>query len=122
MRWLWFAGWAVAGACLALIVSQIGVFTFPAGVVLIVVLTWHAPRHALGFVAGVGAVGVVIGALSLDYHPCPRDGVTVLEPGQTSFECGGFDGTPWLVVGAVLVVAAMVGYALANRRSPGRSA
>jgi hypothetical protein len=34
----------------------------------------------------------------------------VLEPGQTSFECGGFDGTPWLIVGAVLMVAAGLAY------------
>src|SRR5438105_3498447 len=53
------------------------------------------------------SVIALIGLLNLDYHPCPN-GTVVLPPGQTSYECGGFDGTPWLIVGALLMVGAVL--------------
>jgi hypothetical protein len=116
LRWTMFVAWGIAGAALALIVSVIGAFTVPVGIALVIVLTARAPREFVGFVAGVGATAAVIGALNLDYQPCAR--IEVLRPGQTDYECGGFDGTPWLVAGLVLIVAAVLLF-LALRR--GRS-
>jgi hypothetical protein len=110
-----FTAWGVAGASLTLIVSQIGFFTVPAGLVLVLaLLRYGGNEEALGLFAGAGAVAAVIGVLNLDYHPC-SDGPVVLPPGQTSYECGGFDGMPWLIVGAALMTAAVVGFALLRR-------
>jgi hypothetical protein len=115
-QWALFAAWGVAGASLTLIVSQIAFFTVPAGLVLLLVLLrYGGNEEALGLFAGAGAVATVIGVLNLGYHPCPRDGPVVLPPGQTSYECGGFDGTPWLILGAALMTAAVVGFALLRR-------
>jgi hypothetical protein len=103
--WALFLGWAVAGACLALIVSVVGTFTVPVGLVLVGLLYWRGRgTEALGLFEGAGMVIAFVGLINLDYHPCPG-GTVVLTHGETSFECGGFDGTPWLVVGAVLMVA-----------------
>ena len=108
-----FVLWAVAGAALALIVSAIAFFTVPAGIALMLVLTLVAPREVIGFVAGVGATAAVIGALHLDDTPCAS--VEVLRPGTTDFECGGFDGTPWLAGGLALIAAAVLLFAALNR-------
>jgi hypothetical protein len=112
-RWTMFVLWAAAGAALTLIVSAVGVFTVPAGIALVVVLTVLAPREVIGFVAGVGATAAVIGTLNLGYTPCSS--VEVLGPGQTDFECGGFDGTPWLVAGLALLAAAVLLFAALSR-------
>jgi hypothetical protein len=115
--WLLFLCWAVAGACLTLMVSQVGAFTLPVGLVLVGLLYWQGRgTEALGFFEGAGMVIAFVGLINLDYHPCPG-GTVVLKPGQTSFECGGFDGTPWLIVGAVLMVAAGLAF-WRLRRSP----
>ena len=115
-RWPGFLGWTLAGACLTLAVSQIGVFTIPIGIVLVAVCAYWAPRDALGFLEGAGIVCAVIGAMNLDYRPCPSGGTTILEPGQTDAGCGGFDGTPWLVAGlAVSVAVALVWLTLRRR-------
>jgi hypothetical protein len=112
-RWTMFVLWAAAGAALAMIVSAVGVFTVPAGLALVLVLIVLAPREVVGFVAGVGATVAVIGALNLDYRPCAS--VEILRPGQTDFECGGFDGTPWLVGGLALLAAAVLLFVALNR-------
>ena len=115
-QWALFLAWAIAGAALALFVSQIGFFTVPLGLVLVAVLLRRGgDEEALGLFAGAGAVAALIGVLNLDYHPCPR-GVHVLKPGETSFECGGFDGTPWLIAGALAMAAALICFELLRRR------
>jgi hypothetical protein len=120
-RYVGLLGWTLAGACLALAVSQIGFVTIPVGVLLVVILAFAAPKDAVGFLEGVGIVAAVIGAINLDYHPCPRGGTTILKPGQTDVGCGGFDGAPWLIGGTALAVAVFVLWSLLRRRaSPSR--
>ena len=106
--WPWFMGWALVGVALAIQVSVIGLFFLPIlllGPLVLARLTGAA--EALGVVGGGGSVIALIGLLNLDYQPCPN-GTVVLPPGQTSYECGGFDGTPWLIVGALLMVGAVL--------------
>ncbi len=116
LRWTMFVAWGVAGAATGLGITSLAFVTLPVALVLVAVLALRAPREAVGLVAGVGATIAAIGALNLDYTPCAR--VEVLPRGTTDFECGGFDGTPWLVVGLALVIAAVLLF-LALRR--GRS-
>lgn len=69
---LLLAGWCLAGVALTLGVSQVGVVTVPLGCVMIVLLaTRSRGPELLGILIGVGAVGVLIGAMSLGYRPCP---------------------------------------------------
>jgi hypothetical protein len=118
--WLRFLAWSATGACLALGISAIGLFTVPAGLLFAVALTptLRTGRELLGLLAGAGAVSVVGGAISLHYRACPK-GPVVLAPGQASFSCGGFDGTPWLITGlAVTVLAAALYWWIGRRRPP----
>lgn len=119
-QWVLFTAWGVAGASLTLVVSQIGFFTAPLGMVLTALLVRRTNMAAevLGALAGAGAVSTFVGVVNLDYHPC-SDGPVVLPPGQTSYECGGFDGTPWLIVGAALLIGAVVGFAVLRRQQLG---
>src|SRR4051812_6916478 len=95
----WFFGWVLAGSCLALGVSQIGVFTIPVGLVIAIVLSRRAARSdALGLVIGAGLVAVVVGLLNLDYSSCGDGGDLRVGPGQ-EVSCGGLDGRPWLAAG-----------------------
>jgi hypothetical protein len=118
--WLRFLAWSATGACLALGISAIGLFTVPAGLLFAVGLTTtlRTGRELLGLLAGVGAVSVFVGAISLHYRACPK-GPVVLAPGQGSFSCGGFDGTPWLIAGlAVTALAAALYWRIGRRRRP----
>jgi hypothetical protein len=113
-----FLAWSVAGACLALIVSQVGALTLAIGLLLVALLLWRARgREAIGLLAGAGAVAVLVGVINLGYNPCPS-GPVVLKPGQTDFECGGFDGAPWLAVGLALMVVAAIAFRLMRRSAP----
>lgn len=102
--------------------SQIGLVTVPAGVVLALWLARRSEgRQALGLVEGAGMVSVVVGVIHLDYHPCPS-GPIVLGPDQTSFSCGGFDGLPWLIAGFISTgVAAFLYWRGARPVPPGQS-
>lgn len=100
-----------------MIVSQVGFFTVPVGLVLVAVLGWRWPGEALGLAEGAAAVAVLIGAINLDYRPCPPGGVTILRPGRTDAGCGGFDGTPWLVGGLVGMIGVAVLFWLLKRAS-----
>lgn len=109
-RWIRFLGWTLVGLCFASGVSQIGLLTVPIGVVLAIWLARGNPgREMLGLLEGVGAIGVVVGLVNLDYRPCPS-GQVVLRPDQTSFSCGGFDGTPWLIAGLVVMALVPLAY------------
>jgi hypothetical protein len=96
--------WAVAGACLALVVSAIGVFTVPVGIVLVVVLL-VARRFTESPAVLVGA-----GALPLYVAWLNRSGPgRVCSATATGESC--VDATspwPWLAVGVLLVVAGAV--------------
>src|SRR4051812_14515671 len=113
--WKWFTGWALAGSCLALGVSQIGVFTIPVGLVIAIFLSRQAARSdALGLLVGAGIVAVVVGLFNLDYSSCGGGGELRIGPGH-EVSCGGLDGRPWLAAGLLLVGAGLLAY----RRRPG---
>lgn len=109
-EWFRFLAWGLIGVCLSLVVSQIGLFTLPIGILLILVMRRRGEsRERLGLLAGAGAVGAVVGFANLNYRPC-SSGVTVLRIGQASVSCGGFDGTPWLIAGLATMMLAAVAY------------
>jgi hypothetical protein len=115
--WLRFFVWGVAGACFALAISAVGVFTVPLAALLAVGLR-KAPgsdRELLGLLEGAGAIIAVVGALNLDYRSCWSRAVH-LSVGQRSFSCGGVDGTPWLIVGIAAMLLALLTYLWLNAR------
>ena len=122
-RWPWFIAWVLPGACFALSISVLGIFTLPLGILAALALGRRSGgREALGLLAGVGIVLGVVGSIHLHYQACSASGGSlVLRVGQTSVgsSCGGVDGVPWLIVGVVLTAAAAVLYLLASRDSSG---
>jgi hypothetical protein len=120
-RWLWFIAWALPGACFALSISALAIFTLPLGILAALVLGRRSGgREALGILAGVGVVIGVIGSIHLHYQACSAtSGSLVLPVGQTSIgsSCGGVDGVPWLIAGVVLTASAVILYLLAARHS-----
>jgi apolipoprotein N-acyltransferase len=121
-RWLRFFMRAVAGACFALGLSAIGVFTVPLGVLLVVLLARRqgsSGRELLGLLEGAGVVIALFGALNLDYRSCTSAPVfTHAVRGGGS--CGGVDGPPWLAAGVALMLLTAVAYwwLSSPRRSP----
>ena len=126
-RWGWFLAWSLPGACFGLSVSAVGLFTLPLGILIVLALVRRSGgREMLGLLAGVGAIAAFIGSIHLDYQACSTDHLSLtLRVGQTSVasSCGGVDGVPWLIAGIAVIVAAVVLYWRATRRSsPGTSA
>ena len=111
-RWLRFFMWAVAGACFALGLSAIGVFTVPLGGLLVVLLArkqGSSGRELLGLLEGAGVVIALFGALNLDYRSCSSAPVfTHAVRGGGS--CGGVDGPPWLASGLALMLLTAIAY------------
>lgn len=100
-HWPWFAAWSAAGAALTfsfLAGLSIGLFVLPVAAVLLVWVARRAPRpaDALGFVAGVGVLLVVVAFLN-------RAG-------------NGVDPKAWLVAGVSLNGFALVAYTLVSYR------
>lgn len=111
--------WGLVGICLALVVSQLGLFTLPAGVLVALFLRARGERRErLGLLEGAGVVSAVVGVVNLNYRPC-SSGDAVLRVGQTSVSCGGFDGTPWLIAGLVTMTLVAVAYWRIGRRKTG---
>ena len=112
--WRRFGAWAAVGACFALGVSVLGLFTIPVGVVLALWLTRNRSGiAAIGTLVGAGTVAVLLGSLHRGYQPCsPQRSTLVLLPGQRSISssCGGVDGWHWIVVGTALIAVATVIY------------
>jgi len=101
--WIWFGAWALVGAVFAfsfLTGFSIGLFILPLVVLLLGVVLHSSPRprEAIGFVAGIGAVLLVIAYLNAG-------------------EGSGVDPRPWLLFGLAVTAAAIGGYALARRSS-----
>jgi hypothetical protein len=69
--WLRFFVWGVAGACFALGISAVGLFTVPLGVLVAVLLRKAGGRDGelLGLLEGVGAIILLVGARNLDGTP-----------------------------------------------------
>ena len=109
---------AALSFCLLAALS-VGIFALPFAVVLTawVVRSSRSRLDAVGLLAGVGAMLMVIWVLNRDYTPCPRGGLSLPPdaPPGTSVSCGGFDATPWLVAGLIVSGLALTMY-LALRR------
>jgi hypothetical protein len=108
-RWRWFIAWAFPGACVALSISALAVFTAPLAILGVLVLRRHRiGRDAIGLLAGIGVTVAVIGSLNLDYQACSAtSGSLVLPVGEKSIgsSCGGVDGVAWLIAGIVVAAA-----------------
>jgi len=120
-RWLWFIAWALPGACFALSISALAIFTLPLGILAVLALQRRSGgRGALGLLAGIGVAIGAIGSIHVQYQACSATNRTLVVPvGQTSVGsfCGGVDGIPWLIAGFVLTATAVILYLLASRRS-----
>lgn len=106
-----YAAWATSGLLLAiafLALASIGLFLLPLAVAAAV---YSARRfrsvQAVGSIAGVGLALVGIGLANLGSQPCPRHPASI-PPGQlVSTSCGGASARPWLVAGAIVLVAGL---------------
>jgi hypothetical protein len=100
-RWRWFAAWSVAGAAMSFSFMtglSIGLFVLPLAAALLLWIARNAPqlRDALGFVAGIGGVLVLVGLLN-------RAGT-------------GVDPTPWFLAGLSLGGLALFAYGVLRVR------
>jgi hypothetical protein len=115
--WARFCGWGLAGFLLASFVTQVAIFLFPLGVLVVCVMVrWtREQRELLGALAGLGCAAGLIGLLHLHDGGCSThrdaEGLT------TTISCGGFDGKPWLAVGVLALAAAAVAYQRAGHKS-----
>lgn len=121
------AAWTLALGLTALTLlgaMSIGMFVAPFAIaaVVLAVRQGHAALEPLwGGLLGVGIVSLFVAFRSRGYSPCPPAGTPVLfGPGQSG-GCGGMDPMPWLVVGALLLAAGLLG-AVASGRSRRRVA
>jgi hypothetical protein len=118
--WPWFAAWALVGMLFGLGVTSLGIFAVPVGIVFaLLLLRRHRDASGWGFLAGLGVLVSVVGAINLDYQPCPPGPVKgVIPPGGSSVSgsCGGVDGLPWLIVGLVILAVAVAAYVVAHNR------
>jgi hypothetical protein len=111
--WRWFGAWVVTGAGLTLSFLtgfSIGLLLLPFALVLVTRLSPRLPEAA-GFVSGIGVTLLVIAFVNRNYRPC-GSGIVRLQPGETSFSCGGLNPQPWLVSGLALFASGCVAYAL----------
>ena len=111
--WRAYFAFVLAGALLSFGLAgaaSVGLFVLPIGVVLFGLGIAYAPdtRDRWGVLAGVGAVGVLIGALNFNYQPC-GEGPTILND-EGTYSCGGFDGRPWLAVGMLMIGVSLALY------------
>ncbi|MBT0992956.1 hypothetical protein KIN34_01450 [Cellulomonas sp. DKR-3] len=107
--------WAVAGLCLALVISAIGVFTVPVGLVLVVVLLVARQGAASpAALVGAGALPLTIAWLN---RGGPGEVCRVIEDGTSCTETW----SPWPFLAAgVLMVAAGVALVVRARRRAAR--
>lgn len=112
--WGWFCAWGVVGAGLALGIVSLGPVTLVPAVLIALLLLSRRSTHRS--VRGLGAgVGVVLLAVAW----AQRDG-----PGTTCWHAATGRGCdehlspiPWLIAGAILVLASVAGYIVSQRRS-----
>jgi len=101
-RWRWFAAWSVTGAALSfsfLTGLSIGLFVLPLAAALLLWVARNSPQlwDALGFVAGIGAVLVLVALLN-------RAGT-------------GVDPIPWFLAGLTLGGLALLAYGVLRVRA-----
>jgi hypothetical protein len=119
---LWFLVWTGVGFLLVLGVLSILSFGFLVlAVGLVAAIVAYSRRRfrmpeSMGLLAGAGCVALLVAALHLDHTPCPTDGGLVVKAGETSASCGGMDPVPWAVVGAAILMLAVVAFLISSYR------
>ena len=103
--------WLLAGLCLALVVSQVGVVTVPVGLVLVVLLVRRDARRWPALLVGLGLLPLYVGWLN---RSGPGVVCTTTPHEQSCVEQ--LAPAPWFAVGAVLVA---LGVALTLRAARG---
>jgi hypothetical protein len=114
----WALGFAL-GAFAAAGVVSIGFVVLPFAVIACAVAAWRCralPEGAIGAGLGTGIVLFVIGLMNPTLPPCVAIGVRNGEPVYPG-NCGGVNGTSWVLVAAALVVAAVAGQIVMERRN-----
>jgi hypothetical protein len=112
--WSAVSEWSLSFALVALGVlslPSIGVFVLPVALALLAVVALRNrpwPEAGAGGLLGIGAAFLFVAYRSLDYVPCASAPIE-LGPGQT-YTCGGWDPLPWLLLGAMLASAGLLGY------------
>jgi hypothetical protein len=99
-------------------ISFLRYFVLPFAAVLTVLLLRYAidRRDAWGLIAGFGAVLLYVGVSNIGTVPCPQSTISTTGGPGSSATCGGMNASPWLAVGATLVVGALVAYWVVRRR------
>ena len=113
----WFVLWAIAGVLSAASITALVFVTLPVAVLL----SWWLWRHdagsgRLGFVVGLGALAMVIGAIHLDYRSCTTL-ATARQRASGSYACGGVNGPVWLGGGGLVTVAGAAAFLWSFRRT-----
>jgi hypothetical protein len=113
-----FILWMLVGAGFALMFTAFGVLPLPivAALALFLFRTRTSVREALGFPVGAGAFWAVVSVGHLGDQPCPSYSGHVILLGPGPVECGGVDGTPWLIAGLLLVAVPTILYWYLDQR------
>lgn len=116
--WTWFVLWALPGIIVGLQVSAIGIFLLPIGLLASLVLARFtgAGPELLGIVEGLAIACLVVAALNADYWTCPPSGevITRTRDTVTVESCGEVSPWPWLSVGLVLGIGAVIAYGISR--------
>lgn len=102
------------------VLSFAGPFAWPFAIALTWLLVRHAPdrRDAIGLVAGLGTFLIFIGLIHVGDTLCPESGTLTIPAGETgTISCGGLDSRPWLAIGALILIGALLLYRMARRRA-----
>jgi hypothetical protein len=119
----WALGFAIAAVAAAAVVS-IGWFVLPFAMIACGVAAWRCralPEGAIGASLGTGIVLCVVGLMNPNRpEPCVRS-ITLRAGEHASLSCGGVNGTSWLPLVVALVVVAVAGQMMIERRKKGRA-
>jgi len=113
---LGFWVWAVVGVGFGFGISQIGLFTVPASVLVTILLLARPTlrRSVYGILVGIGAVLLLVAYIN-------REGPgTVCHTNSNGFECAHDlpDPKKWAAVGILFIVAGLIAHALTTGAGP----
>jgi hypothetical protein len=130
----WRIGCTIAGACVALAVSTLGVFTLPEnsalevtfpflGLCLLVVRSaWHGGTGSAGFLAGAGAMLTIIAVINVNHvKVCNRFAEARLQTRFTwpfGWSCGVQQDHAGMIAGFLLLIVAMLAYLRSISKTP----
>lgn len=120
--WQSLFAWALALGLAALTViaaMSIGVFVLPVAAVAFVLVARRSrawPDSVLGGFIGVGAVCLFVAYRNRAYAPCQPAGTQIRLNVGERLACGGIDPTPWLTIGAFLLLFGLAAYLVFSYR------